>query len=343
MSALRVVIAGVGRFGTLHLRTWREAGAEVVAVTDVDLERARSVAREHGVGVHGRCLGEVLEVVQADAVVIVSDETSHSEIADAALSAGCHVFVEKPLALSTERATATVEFARDQGLAVVVGQISRFAQPYRYLRQALDSGRLGELWAVRLRRDFSRAWFATFGDRVHPVWESCIHDVDLAVYLAGGPARRVVAQQSAAAGSAAPSVVAALVEFDNGVSATIESAWSVPDCGPQTLAGALALDGTIAGECEVIAEFGTLRQRLVSDALVEWGAKGVVVPDLSLWPDADGRVGGALRAEIDYALAVFAGERDNDVMPPEHAVWGVQIAEAMVRSLETGEVVSLSR
>lgn len=342
MSAMNVVVVGVGRFGTLHLRTWREAGAEVVGVVDVDSDRARSVAAAHGVPVHGIGLGEVLDQVKADAVVIASDEASHSDIADEALVRGCHVFVEKPLALSSRRARTTVDLARARGLEVVAGHVSRFAQQYRYLRQALDSGRLGELWALRLRRDFSRAWFAAFGDRVHPVWESCVHDIDLAVYLTGEPARRVVAQQSAAAGGAAPSVVSALVEFAGGVMATIESAWTVPDRGPQTLAGALALDGTIAGECEVLGSSGTLRQRLVNDALVEWGPHGVTVPDLSLWPEENGRIGGALRTEVDYAIAVFAGHRKNDVMPPEHAVWGVEIAEAMVRSLQSGEVVTLA-
>lgn len=342
MSPMDVVIVGVGRFGTLHLRTWREAGAVVVGVVDVDPDRARSVAATHGVPVHGTGLGEVLDRVAVDAVVIASDEASHSDLADEALVRGCHVLVEKPLALSGRRARTTVDLARERGLAVVAGHVSRFAQPYRHLRQALDSGRLGELWALRLRRDFSRAWFAAFGDRVHPVWESCVHDIDLAVYLTGGPARRVVAQQSAAAGGAAPGVVSALVELVGGVSATIESAWTVPDRGPQTLAGALALDGTIAGECEVLGSSGTLRQRLVNDALVEWGPHGVTVPDLSLWPEEDGRIGGALRAEVDYAIAVFAGHRENDVMPPEHAVWGVEIAEAVVHSLDTGEVVILA-
>ena len=185
---------------------------------------------------------------------------------------------------------------------MVAGQISRFAAPYARMRQSLLAGRVGGLCALRLRRDFSRDWFLTFGDRVHPVWESCIHDIDLAVSFVRRPVQRVTAVQSEAAGDAAASVVSALLEFEGGVVATVESAWLVPGSAPRTLAGALALDGSIVAEAEVLGLEGVLRQRLVADNLVEWTNDGAFVPDLSLWPEEDGVVGGALRHEVDYAI-----------------------------------------
>jgi len=260
---------------------------------------------------------------------------------DDAIARGCDVFVEKPFALSREAAERTAAAAVAGGREVVVGQISRFAQPYRYLRSTLQEGLLGELWATRLRRDFSRAWFADFGDRVHPVWESCIHDIDLAVFLHGEAATQVYASESRAAGDAAPGVISAIVTFGSGATSTIESAWTVPARGPQSLAGLLALDGTIDGEAQVIGSLGTARQRLIGDALTVWTDELSLAPDLSLWPEEDGRVGGALRTEIAYAAAVFRRERPNTLMPLEQAVWGVAIAEAMVASARSGRPVSL--
>lgn len=340
-AALRVVIAGAGRFGELHLRTWREAGAILTGVVDVDAARAQQVAARWEVGVHGTSLAAVLTSAGADVVVIATDESSHSALADEAIEAGCDVFVEKPFALSAAAARRTAALAAAAGREIVVGQISRFAQPYRYLRSALDGGMLGSLWATRLRRDFSRDWFADFGDRVHPVWESCIHDIDLAVYFHAEPARRVFATESRAAGESAPSVVSAIVEFASGATSTIESAWTVPRRGPQSLAGLLALDGTIDGEAQVIGSLGTARQRLIGDALTVWTDDLSLAPDLSLWPEEDGRVGGALRNEVAYASGVFRRERGNTVIPVEQAVWGVAIAEAIVRSATTGQPISL--
>jgi predicted dehydrogenase len=335
-----VIVAGVGRFGELHARAWAEAGASLVGLADPSPDRLAAVAQAYGVPHTATSLAELLAAVRADVVVIASDEASHAALAVTALEAGCHVFVEKPLALSTvdARRVAAVAAARDR--QVVVGQISRFSAAVSRMRRRVDAGAIGELCAVRLRRDFSRSWFLSFGDRVHPVWESCIHDIDLAVAFAGAPVRTVSAVQSQAAG---PSVVSAHLTFTTGVIATIESAWLLPPAAPATLDdGPLALDGAIAAEAEVLGLDGVLKQRLISDALVEWTSAGVAAPDLGLWPEEDGAVGGALRREIAYALGVFTGTREPDVMPLEQACWGVEAAEAIVTSLRTGAPVTLN-
>jgi predicted dehydrogenase len=340
-QARTVAVLGVGRFGALHARVWREAGARLVGFGDVDTARLATVAERFAVPEVDTDPRRLLDRVGPDAVVVASDEASHVELTLLALQTGCHVFVEKPLALSGTDAWRVHDAAARAGRQVVAGQISRFAPPYARIREGISAGRVGRLCALRLRRDFSRSWFLSFGERVHPVWESCVHDIDLAVWFVGRPVRRVVAMQSGAAGNAAAGVVAALLEFDDGVIATVESAWLVPDSAPQTVSGALELAGSIVGEGEVLGLDGVLRQRLVNDALVEWTREGVRVPDLSLWPEEDGMVGGALRREVDYALAVFSGKRPHDVVPLQQVCWGVQAAEAVVVSLATGKPVDV--
>ena len=337
----RVVVAGVGRFGALHVRVWRELGADVVGLCDVDEERLGQVADEFGITSFAADLPGLLPRVEVDVVVVASDESTHADLAVTALEAGCHVFVEKPLALSGADARRVAAAARAASREVVAGQISRFAAPYLRMRQTLLEGRIGRLCSLRLRRDFSRQWFLSFGDRVHPVWESCIHDLDLAVSFAGQPVRRVTAVAARAAEDEQPSVISALLEFRGGVIATVESAWLVPDSAPRTLAGALALDGSIVAEAEVLGTQGILRQRLLSDNLVEWTSSGAVVPDLSLWPEEDGTVGGALRLEVAYAIDVFLGRRVPDRVPLEEVCWGVEAAEAVVASLASGAPVDV--
>ncbi|MDR5700189.1 Gfo/Idh/MocA family protein [Agromyces aerolatus] len=336
-SPLRIAIAGAGRFGSLHARAWHEAGAEIVAAVDIDGERAGALADVYGATRHGTDLGVVLEDAGVDAVVVASDEASHTRLTDTAIAHGSHVFVEKPFALSSAEAARSIRAAEAAGLQLIAGHISRFAQPYAYMREALDAGRLGELWSVRLRRDFTRSWLAAFGHRVHPAWESCIHDIDLAIFFTGERPESVYALQVIDGDSGFPASMTALLRFPSGRTVTIESAWSVPDRGPQSLAGALALDGTIAGAAELIGSRGTVTQRLINDALVEWNEQGVFAPDLSLWPERNGRVGGALREEIEHALAVFSGSIANTRMPHREALWSVGTAEAMIRSLESGQ------
>lgn len=337
-----VVIAGVGRFGELHARVWTEAGARVVGLVDVDAARLAEVARARGVAHAATELAPLLDELRPDITVIATDEASHAGLAVTALAAGSHVFVEKPLALSGADAWRIRATAEAHDRQVVAGHISRFTAEMSRMRARVDGGAIGTLCALRLRRDFSRAWFVSFGDRVDPVWESCIHDIDLAISFTRSRVRRVTAMRSAAAGDAAPSVVAALLEHDSGVISTVESAWLLPATTPGTLdSGPLALDGAIAFEAEILGLDGVLKQRLISDRLVEWTAGGAQAPDLSLWPEEDGVVGGALRREISYAIDVFAGRRAADVMPVEEACWGVEAAEAVVESLRTGQPVDV--
>lgn len=332
-STQRVVLVGAGRFGALHGRVWQEAGAELVGVCDLDPDRLLEVADRLGVGERGTDAAAMIARSRPDVVVVASDERSHAELALVALEAGAHVFVEKPLATSAAEAWEIHRAAAAAGREVVAGQISRFTTPFRRLSESVRAGRAGRVCALRLRRDFSRDWYASFGDRIHPVWESCIHDVDLAVALARDRVRRVTAVQSAAAGTAAPSVVSAQLEFRDGVIATIESAWLVPPAAPATVGGALELEGSIISEAEVLGLDGVLRHRLPGDGLVEWTAGGAAAPDLSLWPEVDGRVAGALRREVGYALAVFAGTRAPDLVPLEEVAWAVEATEAIERSL----------
>ena len=97
-----VVVAGLGRFGALHARVWAEAGARIVGMCDVDLARVRSIAAQFAVEIHDTSLHSLLERVTPDAVVVATDEASHAGLVIAALEAGCHVFVEKPLALASD-------------------------------------------------------------------------------------------------------------------------------------------------------------------------------------------------------------------------------------------------
>lgn len=338
-APLRVAVAGVGRFGALHARVWREAGAEIAALVDIDSERCTHVARRFGVNTTGASLDQVLDRTDVDAVVIASDEDTHAPLARAALEFGAHVFVEKPLATSTRDAGTVAAAAVQSQRQVIVGHISRFVPAIARMRAQIAAGAIGPLAALRLRRDFSRAWYADFGSRVDPVWESCIHDIDLAIYLTGAPVVAVTAWRSGSIGESGASVVSAHLHMADGAIATVESAWLMPAAAPRTMSGALELDGTIVSEIEALGLDGVLRQRHPSDTLVEWTTEGVSAPDVTLWPEIGGRVGGALRAEVEHALGVFASTAPNDVIPLQQACWSVAAAEAMQRSLTEGGTV----
>jgi len=102
---LRIGLVGCGRFGESHLATFTGIlQAEVVAVTDINQERAQNLASRYGVPKVTRNFLELCEIPEVEAVSVVTNEDQHLEPVLAALEYGKHVLVEKPMATRVEAA-----------------------------------------------------------------------------------------------------------------------------------------------------------------------------------------------------------------------------------------------
>ncbi|NDL56912.1 Gfo/Idh/MocA family oxidoreductase [Phytoactinopolyspora mesophila] len=143
---VRVGVIGTGVIGKEHIRrlTHVTAGAEVVAVADVDPARARdAVAGLTGARVHADGL-EVVRDDQVDAVVVASWGPTHEEYVLAGIDAGKPVFCEKPLAATQEACVRIIDAELAAGRRLVqVGFMRRYDAAYRALKDVLASGSIG--------------------------------------------------------------------------------------------------------------------------------------------------------------------------------------------------------
>jgi predicted dehydrogenase len=343
VKEIKVGVVGLGRFGRLHARVLSELpGCRLAALCDVDGEALGRCGQEYGVEALHTDLRTMLASEDLDAVDIVTDESAHGRQALLCLERGKAVFVEKPLATSGDEAEAVVALAQEKGLSMLVGNISRFDARYALLRRELEAGAFGRVSLVQAKRSFSRAWFAGFGNRVHPVFESMIHDLDLVLWYLPSRVRRVYAQAGPADGDVPDTLVATLTAEDGSL-AVLQSTWLVPDGAPITLAGGPAspfdLWGTIDAQIEVVGDSQVGRVDLISSGLSLWGDSAVRTPDPGLWPEIHGRVGGALREELSHFVdCVRAGEQ-SPLVPAETGAAAVRLAEAIVHSSRKGEAV----
>ena len=116
--------------------------AEVAAIVDPVVERARQLARAYGIAPHiASRVEEVLDTV--DGAVIATPNDSHSALAITCLSAGVSTLIEKPLASSFGQGAAIVEAADKAAKVVAVGYATRFRASVRLLKQLLDDGYFG--------------------------------------------------------------------------------------------------------------------------------------------------------------------------------------------------------
>jgi len=147
---IRVGIIGAGAISQIvHLPMFVERGdVEVAALADRDVHRAETLSRRYSVPL---VMGtdEMLAVEDLDAVVLCTPNYLHEEMAVAALEAGKHVLVERPLAPTSDGARRVVEAAEDAGKVLSVGLPHRFRPEVIALRSFIQGDELGELYSAR--------------------------------------------------------------------------------------------------------------------------------------------------------------------------------------------------
>jgi len=283
----------------------------------------------------------MLDSADLDAVFIVTPEPLHPEQAIAALSRGIATFVDKPLAMTSPEGARVAATAAAAGVPLQIGFVLRFDVQHAFLGTQIARGDLGPLVSLRAKRNVSRTWFPAYGDRIHPMYETAIHDIDLLLWYAGSPVISVQAIESNRSGMRYSDGCWALLEFASGAVGIIETSWFVPDGAPANVLTP-AWRGTIDAEIEVVGETGTGRIRLLDAPLSLWSAGFVAAPETGLWPESGGAIGGALREEDAHFIDRVRRGAPESIASVADAAAGLRVAEAIVASAASGTAVELA-
>ncbi|RMD91157.1 MAG: gfo/Idh/MocA family oxidoreductase [Alphaproteobacteria bacterium] len=174
----RVGVIGCGDWGSNHVRTLAGLGA-LEAVADNDAGRMARLAGEHGC----RTMSpeQLVAAPDIDAVVLALPAELHARTAIAAIEAGKHVLVEKPMALRIEDARAIVEAARARGVVAMTGHVLRFHPAFEALERLVREGALG-----RIRYVYStRIGLGKFFTNTDALWDIAPHDLSLLLAITG--------------------------------------------------------------------------------------------------------------------------------------------------------------
>lgn len=236
MASLRIAVLGAGFMGGTHARAFHKLNeVDIAAIYAQTGARAEPLAAD----VSSRWtndLASILDDESIDAVDISLPTPEHRSATEAALAAGKHVLLEKPLSLSMEDAEAIVEAADASDRIVMVAHVLRFWPEYVELKRIIDSGELGEPRLVSaVRRQPAPNWtdggprgYLT-GGSLH---DMMIHDFDAANWIMGAPA------SAYAIGAYNPENEAVdqaqiMVSYDGG-SATVDGGSMMPESYPFT-------------------------------------------------------------------------------------------------------------
>ncbi len=209
MDRLRIGIAGAGYFGRFHaLKVAASKRATLAGVYDLDPGRAGVVAKEAGTVALG--FDALLDV--CDAVVIAAPAEVHFALAGAALRAGKHVLVEKPIAATLEEADGLAALAAEHRVILQVGHLLRYSAEHKAISERMQ--RMLYIDCVRI------APFKPRGTDVSVILDLMIHDLDFVLSLVDSPIVSVDAVGAPVA-SEHEDIANARVRFENGCVAAI--------------------------------------------------------------------------------------------------------------------------
>lgn len=190
---IKVGLIGCGFMGGMHSACYKEIdGAEVVAVADVRGDYAQQIADMHNAKVY-KTGEELIENADVDVVDICLPTYLHTAHAVKAMQAGRDVFIEKPVCLTKEEGVLLQKTADETGAKIQVGQVVRFFDEYKLLKDIVDGGEYGKIQTAVFKRLSSNPTWA-WEDWLHKAEKSGsvaldmhVHDVDFMRYILGEP------------------------------------------------------------------------------------------------------------------------------------------------------------
>jgi predicted dehydrogenase len=190
---LKGITVGCGFFGGLHLEGWRRVDkVEIVAVVDLDEERAREAADRFRLEAYTD-LVQAIEETSPDFVDVATRPDIHLEIVETAAAQGCHVLCQKPIAPTWDGSVQLVNTCMRYGVRLMIHENWRWQPWYRVIKRLIDAGVIGKVTTVTLARHEADALSSPpFPHQPYFVEmerflliESVIHLIDVARFLGG--------------------------------------------------------------------------------------------------------------------------------------------------------------
>lgn len=320
-----IAVIGCGAWGRNLVRTLAALGA-LRAVHDHNPVAAADAAELGNAPARGR--DDILADAAIAGIVIATPDTTHADIATQALTAGKHVLVEKPLAMSVGDGAALSALARDKGRVLMTGHILLYHSGFLELRAMARSGALGEI-----RHIASKRLHMARGDPRHALWDLAPHDISMILAITGCLPTTVRAQAAAPLADAPPQQVNLALTFADGPSADIAlSALHPVKLHQFTIAGTEAF-GIFEDSRGWEEKVSLIRPGLGFSGP---GAAAPVTETRPLQPEEP------LRLEIQAFLDAVGGGPPPPSSAPE-ALRVVRVLGAAQESLDSGDLVVLDR
>jgi UDP-N-acetylglucosamine 3-dehydrogenase len=331
MNRIRCGVVGLGWFGEHHVDTLKQLPqADVTAVCTRRPDRLREVAAKYGVPKTYTDYRAMLADPDVDLVSVVTHVGEHLEPTLAAIRAGKHVFLEKPMADTAEACDRILAELKSSDRAFMVGHVCRFDTAYALAKEEIAAGRLGKILSMHARRNLSKWITESHLPRISALFGDGVHDLDLMLWYTGARPKSVYAQTANTRPHLPHDDIGwAMFRLDDGSVAVIENVWCLPDNAP------FAIDARM----EVIGTEGAIYIDNSGSHYTVLTRDGLKHPQSTYWPKVHGLRRGYLKEELDYFLKCVAAGRKPTVITPEESRAVVHAVRTAERSARENRVI----
>ena len=309
MAKVGCAVIGVGLWGETHAALYAEhADTELVAVCDLDADRARQVAQKYGAPKAVSDYREVMADPAVQAVSIATPDFAHAEPAIAAAKAGKHLLVEKPLATTVEECQAIIAAAKASGVKLMTDFHNRWSPPFYKAWKAIREGEIGQVSHIYYRLSdtiYVPTRMLRWAGQSTVAWFIGSHSLDTVCWLLGELPNRVYAVSRSrvlkARGVDTPDLYSSVLEFPSGATAVIENDWILPETTPNI----------IDLKCQIVADRGAIyvdgsHHRMMEKYTLEEAS----FPDTFVFPRVQGKQVGFAVESIRHWIECLAGDKE---------------------------------
>jgi predicted dehydrogenase len=331
-SNIRIGMVGAGAIAQIaHLPVLRKLkGVEIAGICDSDAAKARALAQRLGVGSWYTDVEDLLEFGSLDAALVCTPSHLHEAHVLAALAAGAHVVVERPIALTTAGVTRVLKAAEKAKRNVLVAMNHRFRSDVQAVHQFIAGGELGEIATVRTGWHVFRAakhqlgWRGRRGESGGGVlMDLGLPAIDLAIWVAGRPAVTRVSAFTRTSGQV-DELASVQLYTETGASIFCDVSWRFVGDGERFWLDVQGTKGSAA-----IAPFKVFKEM--------HGAPMDVTPSGAV--GREHQFSQSYRSEWAYFLAGVRGEVT--LVPPEDQIRLHKVMEAIYKSADEQRDVKL--
>ncbi|HTD87687.1 MAG TPA: Gfo/Idh/MocA family oxidoreductase, partial [Candidatus Binatia bacterium] len=181
-NPFNIGVVGCGYWGPNLIRNFRTlTDCRVKLMCDLSTQRLKHMSSLYPEIEGTPDFGHMLNGAGLDGVVIATSVRLHFPMAKAALQAGKHVMIEKPLATSTAECEELVDIAKKNGVILMVGHTFLYSSPIRKIKQIVDWGDIGDIRYISSRR----LNLGLFQKDINVTWDLAPHDISIVLYILG--------------------------------------------------------------------------------------------------------------------------------------------------------------